>query len=322
MRSKTRTITLASDKTFLELSELPVWNFDGSSTDQAETSRSEVELVPVYVCKDPFRGGRHVLVLCECVKAGASVETNQRAHATRIFTLDQVVRLQPWFGLEQEYVLLHQSNPLPFSHGSVHYCGVGAQHAAGRAVAEQHYQMCLSAGLEVSGINAEVMQNQWEFQIGPVVGLAAADQLWIARYILLRVAELHHFNVSFHPKCFSALSGSGCHTNFSTVLTRDHDVDNALEFIATLQDDHTRLMTKTNVYGAGNEQRLTGQFETAPLTSFSYGVGDRTASIRIPTRYTGYIEDRRPAANADPYAVTAYLFERYIRTITEKTLHS
>ena len=317
VRSKTRTIRVNDTKRFLELHEVPRWNFDGSSTDLATTARSEVELVPVYVCKDPFRGAPHVLVLCECVDMdGQPVQTNRRRSASKLFTTSNLVRYEPWYGLEQEYVLL-SSGVTPFgtfqSEGSLHYCGVGRRNGAGRKVAEQHLQMCLVAGLLIAGLNAEVMQNQWEFQIGPVVGIAAADQLWIARYILLRVAEMHDFDVSFHPKRFPCLSGSGCHTNFSTVQTRDRG-DDALPLIKTLHLDHNHLMTQTRLYGQGNALRLTGEFETAPLTRFSYGVGDRTASIRIPSRYTGYIEDRRPAANADPYDVTSYLLQMYMQT--------
>lgn len=317
LRSKTRTIQVEDNKRILELHELPVWNFDGSSTDLATTARSEVELVPIYVCKDPFRGAPHVLVLCECMDMDHNpVSTNRRHDAASILTPASQVRFQPWYGLEQEYVLLLATGSLPLQfqpEGSVHYCGVGVRNAAARRVAEEHLQKCLAAGLIVSGFNAEVMQNQWEFQIGPVVGIAAADQLWLARYILLRVAEAHNFDVSFHPKRFPNLSGSGCHTNFSTLQTRD-SLDHMMPFIHALKLDHTRLMMETTVYGKGNDMRLTGQFETAPLNRFSHGVGDRTASVRIPSKYSGYIEDRRPAANADPYDVTSYMFNVYCET--------
>lgn len=319
LRSKTRTILVNDSKPFLQLHELPIWNFDGSSTDQAETAHSEVELIPVYVCKDPLRGAPHVLVLCECVKPlKTPVKSNKRYHAARIFTTELLQQYQPWFGLEQEYVLLNAGPMLSSfqTEGSLHYCGVGKRNALGRAVAEEHLQACLKAGLIISGMNAEVMQNQWEFQIGPVVGIAAADQLWVARYILLRIAEQHRFDVLFHPKRFPRLSGSGCHANFSTYNMRKVPGDAVMGFITALERDHMYLMTQTQLYGKGNELRLTGEFETAPLTRFSYGIGDRTASIRIPTRYTGHIEDRRPAANADPYDVTAYLFELYVRSDT------
>ena len=61
------------------------------------------------------------------------------------------------------------------------------------------------------------------------------------------------------------------------------------------------------VYGADNDQRLTGDHETQSIDQFSYGVSDRGASIRIPWQVNvagkGYIEDRRPNANMDPYVV-------------------
>ena len=61
-------------------------------------------------------------------------------------------------------------------------------------------------------------------------------------------------------------------------------------------------------YGADIEHRLTGSHETAPWSEFSYGVSNRGASVRIPWQVEidkkGYIEDRRPNANMDPYVVT------------------
>ena len=67
-----------------------------------------------------------------------------------------------------------------------------------------------------------------------------------------------------------------------------------------------------DVYGAHNEQRLTGLHETQSIDEFSYGVSDRGASIRIPimtveSGWKGWLEDRRPASNADPYKVAAII---------------
>jgi glutamine synthetase len=167
-------------------------------------------------------------------------------------------------------------------------------------------------------MNAEVMQSQWEFQIGPLTGMEAADQLWMARYILLRVAEEHDVHVSFNPKVVAGFSGSGCHCNASMRRTRERDsqddMEGVMKWVQALERDHVRLMA-ADTYGFGNALRLTGDFETAPITAFSYGVGDRGASIRIPFDFSGYIEDRRPAANADPYEVTAYMYARFLDTV-------
>jgi glutamine synthetase len=63
-----------------------------------------------------------------------------------------------------------------------------------------------------------------------------------------------------------------------------------------------------SVYGDDNQKRLTGHHETSSCDTFSFGVANRAASIRIPTSTAnaqgkGYIEDRRPASNIDPYVV-------------------
>nr|BFE70279.1 hypothetical protein GCM10020092_035800 [Actinoplanes digitatis] len=66
-------------------------------------------------------------------------------------------------------------------------------------------------------------------------------------------------------------------------------------------------------YGAGIDDRLTGMHETAPWNEYSYGVSDRGASVRIPWQVEkdrkGYIEDRRPNANVDPYLVTRLIVD-------------
>jgi glutamine synthetase len=95
------------------------------------------------------------------------------------------------------------------------------------------------------------------------------------------------------------------HTNFSTVAMREsyEPIIAACEALSVKPEEHIK------VYGAGIERRLTGLHETAPWTEYSYGVSDRGASVRIPWQTAreqkGYIEDRRPNANADPYTVAA-----------------
>ena len=70
-----------------------------------------------------------------------------------------------------------------------------------------------------------------------------------------------------------------------------------------------------SVYGDGNAKRLTGKHETCPITEFRWGVSDRGASVRVPWQVAkdgkGYLEDRRPSANCDPYLVAW----RLIKTI-------
>ena len=325
IRSKTMCIPQICSK----LEDFPIWNFDGSSTQQAPTNDSEILLKPVFFCKDPFRQikegenkGFTCLVLCETLKTDMTpAKANFRSYAQKIFeaTLDE----KPWFGFEQEYILLKpegtfSKRPLGFPKGGYsapqgpYYCSVGASNSIGRYVAEAHLKCCLYAGLKVSGINAEVFPGQWEFQIGPVEGLNGCDQLWMARYILHRVCEEFNVDVTFEPKPVKGdWNGSGCHTNFSFESCRkEGGYDRIIEAMVDLSAKHSDHIF---VYGEENDQRLTGVHETAYIDKFSYGVGNRGSSVRIPTSTVqekkGYFEDRRPAANCDPYLVGGMLVD-------------
>lgn len=250
LRSKTKTLSKKPSK----VEDLPVWNFDGSSTGQAPGTDSEVFLVPrcaiqsrrnwnVNSCcairslftsvsartdmlhlshralyPDPFRQGDNILVLCDCYEPPRvdengkttvpmkPIPTNTR-HAANL-AMEKVKDQEPWFGIEQEYTLLNSAtkwplgwpkNGFPGPQGP-YYCSAGSGAAIGRELIEAHYKACMYAGIEISGVNAEVMPGQWEFQVGPVTGIAAADQMWMGRYLLLRVGELYNVIGSFDPK--------------------------------------------------------------------------------------------------------------------------
>jgi len=288
----------------------PVWSFDGSSTKQAEGTSSDCVLRPVFVTPDPIRGGESVLVLCEVYSTdGTPHSTNKRASC--VDTEETHSGHECWYGLEQEYTLMADGKPLGFPEEGYpapqgdYYCGAGAGRAFGRDIAEMHLFYCLQAGLKISGINAEVCPGQWEFQVGPCGTVEVGDHLWVARYLLERVAERYNVVVSLDPKPVEGdWNGAGCHTNFSTKEMREsYDACiQAAELLGTNADEHI-----TN-YGHGIEKRLTGDHETCSYKEFKYGVSDRTASIRIPWQVAqdrkGYIEDRRPNANCDPYVVT------------------
>lgn len=302
----------------VDLNEIPVWGFDGSSTEQAEGSSSDCILKPVRVVPDPLRKG--VLVLCEVLDAETNpVATNHRARAAEVAEKHEE-KHEPLFGIEQEYTFFKGRIPLgwpengyPAPQGPF-YCGVGADEVFGREIVEEHMQACLKAGLKLSGVNAEVMPGQWEFQIGPAGPLEVSDHIWLARYILYRIAEKYGVNVKLDPKPIEGdWNGAGAHTNFSTFEMRK---EGGLEHCKAACEKLAESFKESGfpeVYGQGFEKRLTGQHETCSHAQFKYGVGDRTASIRIPLHVEkngkGYIEDRRPCANIDPYQVCTFLIE-------------
>lgn len=313
LRSKTKIV----EGSVSQLSGVPMWGFDGSSTEQATGHSSDCLLKPVFIAADPIRGGDHILVMCEVLNAeGAPHVSNTRARLREM--AERYGAQESWFGIEQEYVLMKQGKPLgwpaegyPRPQGD-YYCGVGAEMVAGRQLVEAHMEACLKAGLHFEGINAEVMLGQWEFQIGPVSPLGVADELWIARWLLARLGEDVGIDVSFAPKPVKGdWNGSGGHTNFSTIAMRGVGGMKIIESACqALGRNHERHIA---AYGAGNDERLTGKHETCSIREFRFGVSDRGASIRIPIftakNGCGYLEDRRPAANADPYQVCAALLE-------------
>ena len=329
LRSKTRTLSLKIKKDITKLSYTELnneildliseWNFDGSSTDQAPSEGdTEVILKPCAICLDPFRGGTNILVLCDCYLPSGQPHPSNTRHRTAI-VFHQYTSLISWYGLEQEYVLFSPETGLPLgwmkgeepeSQGK-YYCGNGTGKMFARSTIEDHYQKCLTAKLLISGYNAEVMPGQYEFQIGPVEGISAADQLILARYILLRVCESREIIANYEPKPVTGdWNGSGLHHNFSTVEMRNHDGYSQIETaIKKLEPKHAEHIT---VYGKDNHLRLTGKHETSSMEKFSWGVGTRNTSVRIPNEVArtrkGYLEDRRIAANADPYLSTAKLF--------------
>jgi glutamine synthetase len=297
---------------------MPIWGFDGSSTEQASGESSDCVLRPVFTCPDPIRGGKNVLVMCDVLSAADMKPhpTNTRAACEK--TSKKFAKHDTWFGIEQEYTMLRlDGTPLGFPEGGgfpgpqgPYYCGVGAGRIIGREIVELHTQACIDAGLAISGTNAEVMPGQWEFQIGPASALDASDHLYLARWLLHRIAEDYEVVISFAAKPQSGdWNGAGAHTNFSTAAMREsyEAVDEACKALGKKWELHVKN------YGDGIENRLTGQHETAPWNKYSYGVSNRGASVRIPWQVAkdgkGYAEDRRPNANMDPYTVTRLIVD-------------
>lgn len=276
-------------------------------------------LKPVRMYPDPFRGGDNIMVLCECLTPDMQpIPTNSRSAAAEAF--NNKLGEKPWFGIEQEYTLFEQDGrtPLGWPKGGFpppqgpYYCSAGTDVTFGRAIMEAHYEACLYANVMIAGINAEVMPGQWEYQVGPCEGIRGGDDLWMSRYLMIRVCEAYNVNVSFDPKPIAGdWNGAGCHTNYSTQKMRENggysEIIAAIEKLAKKHDEHIK------VYGTGNERRLTGKHETASMDKFSYGVANRGASVRIPRAsekdQCGYFEDRRPSSNMDPYIVTSKIFK-------------
>ena len=307
LRSKIKII----DRYCTNLNEVPEWGFDGSSTQQAEGSSSDCILKPIRLYDSPFESDQ--LVLCEVYNAdGTPHSTNTRSN------IASAKQKEYWFGFEQEYTLMKNGRPLEWPEDTTkypkeqgdYYCGVGGSNigSLGRRIMHEHTENCLIAGVSIHGTNAEVMLGQWEYQVFGRGAKKAADNAWIARYILYRTAEKYNVDVNIEPKPIKGdWNGNGMHTNFSNEQMRTTGGEQYIKSLCDkFEPTHEQHITD---YGSKNDERLTGLHETQHISKFSYGVSDRGASIRIPMNLTqnnwkGYLEDRRPAGNADPYKVT------------------
>jgi glutamine synthetase len=307
IRYKTKVV-----KEFGKSNEAPIWGFDGSSTEQADGNNSDCVLKPVRVYPNPLETNSSI-VLCEVWNVDDTPhESNTRRLLEETITDD----IDEWVGFEQEYTLFKGGKPYgwpsvgqPPPQGD-YYCGRNI----GEKVSREHMNACIEAGISICGTNAEVMLGQWEYQIGAGGSIHMSDDLWVARWLLERICEEHEVVISLHPKPIQGdWNGAGCHTNFSTKEMRgDGGYDEILEACEKLSKNPQEHI---DAYGQDNDQRLTGLHETCSITEFRYGVSDRGASIRIPWQVKrdkkGYLEDRRPASNCDPYVVS----QKLIKTI-------
>ncbi len=307
LRSKTKVISAGH--------EPGIWGFDGSSTNQAPGHASDCVLRPVYTVPDPLSGGDHKLVLCEVLLTDMTPHpSNTRSPCKKI--ADQYADHDIWFGIEQEYTLFQNGRPYgwpatgyPGPQGP-YYCSIAADRAFGRDIVDQHLDACIAAGISIPGTNAEVMPGQWEYQIGPLGPIEASDQIWMARWLLERIAAKYNAYVKLDAKPVEGdWNGAGAHTNFSTRAMRE-SYEPCVRAAEALGE---RAALHIANYGHDIERRLTGHHETCAYTEYRFGVSDRGASVRIPWQVAvekkGYIEDRRPNANCDPYLVTRLITE-------------
>lgn len=313
LRSKTKVL----NKPVNSVKDLTVWSFDGSSTGQAEGFNSDVFLAPRRIYRDPFRGENHIMVFCDCYD-DVDLTIPNKANSRHLLAnvSEKAANVEPLVGIEQEYVLYDARSGLPYKWKShqdpciggqgPYYCGAGGDRIFGREIIEDHMFKCLDAGINYFGANAEVMASQWEFQIGTVDPLTAADDLLMARYLLARVSEKYDAAINYHPKPHPGdWNGSGGHVNLSTKPMREEGGLKLIEeTMKKLENSH---IDDLKFYGEHNEKRLTGHHETSSMNKFSWGIGNRGASVRITKQILregkGYFEDRRPASNLDPNKV-------------------
>jgi glutamine synthetase len=327
LRSKIKVVELSNPLLSLQdIKDIPAWNYDGSSTEQATGENSEMNLLPVGIYKNPLSKHNYpsFLIWCETRdKDNKPLGSNNRHSANLIF--NQALQEEPWYGLEQEFFILNKeicdtlrkkTNGDEITQGQ-YYCSVGGKNAMLRHIVDKHMIACIDAGLNISGTNAEVAPYQWEFQIGPCTGIQAGDQLWVARYLLEKIAEEEGYYIDWSPKPFVKINGSGCHTNFSTQSMRQNGgLKVILNTITKLSLTHSEDMKH---YGNDNDKRMSGLYETASFDTFSFDINkpvNRGASVRVGhdtvKEGKGYFEDRRPASNIDPYIVTSRLFSNYL----------
>lgn len=312
LRSKTLIVDDFSGK----VEDAPIWAFDGSSTEQAEGNASDCLLKPCAAFPDPVRfGGNGWLVMAEVLNADSTPHLSN-ARATIDDDDDDF-----WFGFEQEYTIIDPETGLPLGFPrdgfpppqGPYYTSVGTRFNHGREMVDQHVHICLEAGINLEGINSEVMMGQWEYQIFAKGAGRAGDEMWVARYLMERLSESYGVIIDLHPKPVKGdWNGSGMHVNFSNGAMRSAGNE---EVFKTICEEFSRNIDEhIAVYGAHNDQRLTGLHETQAIDKFSYAAYDRGASIRIPigtidAGWKGRLEDRRPASNADPYKVAAVVIK-------------
>jgi len=301
---------------FPTLEQLPKWGFDGSSTRQAEGHSSDCTLVPVAVYPDPTKMNGAIVMSEVYLADGTPHPTNTRA----------TIPDDPgtWFGFEQEYFLYQNGVPLGFPEGGgypfpqgKYYCGIGYDSVGdiAREIVEAHLELCLEAGINHEGINAEVAKGQWEFQIFGKGSKKAADEVWVARYLLDRLTEKYSVSVNYHCKPLGLdvdFNGSGMHSNFSTEYLRTVGGKEYFEALMAAFDKYKN--EHIAVYGPDNHLRLTGLHETQSIDKFNWGIANRGASVRVPNSfvpngYKGYLEDRRPNSQGDPYAIAGRILQ-------------
>lgn len=302
--------------------EVNEWNFDGSSTNQSTTEDSDLIIKPcrVYVPFHPQHPQnfkyedfeREIIVLCTVhTNDGEPVESENRPALEKLN--EKYKSSDWWFGIEQEYTMFQNGRPLgwdkhvePAKQGP-YYCGVGEGKIVGEEISNEHVDECIIYDIDVYGTNAEVMLGQWEYQIGTADALKVSDDIIVSRYLLHRVAQNHKVEISLAAKPMRGdWNGAGAHTNFSTKPMRNAKTGKQAisSALTSLSKTHSKCIP---LYGDDIDKRLIGTHETSSIHQFSHGEKNRSCSVRIPISVAkdgyGYLEDRRPCADVNPYTV-------------------
>ena len=311
-RSKVKVLNNNNRIDLSDLSQIPVWNYDGSSTGQAQIQDSEVLLHPKKVYTNSILINFPVLVLCDTYNPKTNARTSYY-DAEQIFK--KYEKNEPMFGLEQEFYMYNtkgeiSEKTLEIASSGAYYCSVGPQCSRTRKYILDVMYMAIQLGIKVTGMNYEVAPGQAELQVCNI-GLDACYDLLMIRYLLVRLGENYNIVPNFEPKILSDENGSGCHINFSTLEMRQ--MTNVTELHQTihkmcknLEKEHTKFIDE--YYGVGNKDRLSGSCETCSYQEFKIKKGGRNASIRVPNE-GNYFEDRRPSSNIDPYLACSKLLE-------------
>lgn len=279
-------------------------------------TNADCKLHPVRMAPFPFRSGYpggSYLVLCEVLNHQDDTPHPTNTRAALRAVMKEVAAQEPWIGIEQEYRLWAVEK------GDAGDTLNELTTGQGQRFVDEHMLACVQAGIPFVGSNREALTDCWEFQVGGpgVDPLMAADQLWMARWLLYRVAETSGLAVDLDPApAVGFWNGLSTHTNFSTKAMRTPKGGYA-HIIAACEALKGAVDKHLAVYGEPEFSRRVAEHRPVSVpcrfTEFSYGVADRLASVRIPghvaVRGHGYIEDRRPCVDADPYEVAKALLE-------------
>lgn len=310
-RSKIRVL----DMDECTIDNVPIWNYDGSSTGQATVENSVVNLIPCKLYSHPLIGDRAYMVYCEMYKPNGHLALGNTRHLVQEPNIQSRLTNEAyWIAFEQEFFLYQPETRLPLTFTShlgefprgKNYCGNEQDYIPNtdRKIIYDHMKACMKCDIAYSGNNVEVSPGQYEYQIGHAPGIQALDDLMISRFLLLRVASTYNMSVSFcvkMPGLDDSYNGSGCHVNISNEKLRNNDDNELFKFLEEQKKKHNDMIS---MLGEENKARLRGSHETSDWRTFSYGKNSRVASIRIND---GYIEDRRPGSDVDVYRYTYVL---------------